>query len=1258
MRSVYLLTLVLLVQVACSGGGASDAPEATSPTPATGAATVGLTVQWPAALAAAGSVHTSAITLPSQVVSLQMTIQVITPDVPADVTEVSVDRDNGTLINGEPDESGGSGITVSVPVGVSVRIFITGSAVLTGQRMVSFSGSIDGPVDGTFTSDPDQHQTITLFEGGGNGRVPAIGTVDPTTPPGLHVGDPPVLLTVSAAFTDGFPVDQPHASYSSDNEDVATVDDTGQVTIVGRGSAIITITVASGTGEDVSSTVTVTVENSAPVLETVGDQSDDDGASVSLTLMASDADDDPLSFSADGLPTGLGIDADTGAMTGTIDPAAARSNPVTVTVSDGMDTATQDFTWTVVDITDPVVTAPAPTTVAAADGSGTAGSDPAILAFLDGASATDNVDVVSLTNDAPAIFPLGDTVVTFTALDAAGNSGTAQATLTVTDQTAPVVTGPSPTTVAAVDASGTPATDVGIQAFLGGASATDNVGVASLANDAPATFPLGGTVVTFTALDAAGNSGTAQSTLTVTDQTAPVVTAPSPTTVAAIDGSGTPATDAAIVAFLAGASATDNVDGALVPTNDAPVTFPLGATVVTFSATDGAGNTGTAQATLTVADQTAPVVTPPVDVTMEATAALTPVAIGTGTATDNVDGALTATPDDPGPYAVGVHTVTWSATDASGNTGTATQTVTVTDTTAPVVTAPADQTVEATAALTPVAIGAGTANDVVDGALVPTPDDPGPYAVGAHVVTWSATDTAGNVGTATQTVTVEDTTAPTVTAPADITVEATELPMPVALGAGTATDLVDGALVPTPDNSGPFALGATTVTWSATDSHGNVGTATQSVTVQDTSAPTFTLIFPLGGIVGSTTSVTVAATDLSGVAAVTINPGAVAATQDPTDPDLWTATGVAIGSLGTVIGVSVEDNVGNVVSADVATVDNGNVLANVQAAPDLGAPVDLVDAEGDLLILDAGSALGTIAAEQGVVRLDPTSGVRTAVSVTGDGLGSDFVAPVAVDVDPVTAAAYVADGDATAQYIVAVDTTTGTRTQISGDTIPPSATPIGGGTPFGALNDMAVENSGSLVVIDFNGAFTTPIRRVDTATGERFDPSVDPLLSLATCCGERVDVDDAGGIFYLDGESTALFELLAGGAQDVTGTGTTLSGAVDLVVAALDEVLVMNDGGGSPNLLRVDLAAGTNDIISGFGAAGTVGNGPLFYTARAVAVDSRGRIYVLGSPDSVFPGSDGCWGVWQVNGTDDPATGLPTGDRSWISGTTVGCGSL
>src|SRR5690554_6774661 len=105
--------------------------------------------------------------------------------------------------------------------------------------------------------------------------------------------------------------------------------------------------------------------------------------------------------------------------------------------------------------------------------------------------------------------------------------------------------------------------------------------------------------------------------------------------------------------------------------------------------------------------------------------------------------------------------------------------------------------------------------------------------------TWSYTDACGNPATASQTITVQDTTNPVFeTAPADITVECIDdVPAMTNLG---WTDNCDGSgSVAGSDSvlSGDACGGTITRTWSYTDACGNPATATQTITIQDTSAP-------------------------------------------------------------------------------------------------------------------------------------------------------------------------------------------------------------------------------------------------------------------------------------------------------------------------------------------------------------------------------------------------------------------------------------
>jgi len=80
--------------------------------------------------------------------------------------------------------------------------------------------------------------------------------------------------------------------------------------------------------------------------------------------------------------------------------------------------------------------------------------------------------------------------------------------------------------------------------------------------------------------------------------------------------------------------------------------------------------------------------------------------------------------------------------------------ITVTDTTPPVISLPANVTVDASGYLTEVDQRNVTASDVVSGAITPVADPIGPYTSGIHVITWTATDAAGNEARATQTLSI------------------------------------------------------------------------------------------------------------------------------------------------------------------------------------------------------------------------------------------------------------------------------------------------------------------------------------------------------------------------------------------------------------------------------------------------------------------------------------------------------------------------
>jgi hypothetical protein len=104
--------------------------------------------------------------------------------------------------------------------------------------------------------------------------------------------------------------------------------------------------------------------NAPPVLINPGNQASTVGGAPTLQLAGSDPYGQPVSYRAMGLPPGLHIAASTGLIAGT--PTTAGTYLVTATVSDGVLTDAEVFTWTVgpapIDSAPPVVTITLPTT--------------------------------------------------------------------------------------------------------------------------------------------------------------------------------------------------------------------------------------------------------------------------------------------------------------------------------------------------------------------------------------------------------------------------------------------------------------------------------------------------------------------------------------------------------------------------------------------------------------------------------------------------------------------------------------------------------------------------------------------------------------------------------------------------------------------------------------------------------------------------------------------------------------------------------
>ncbi|MDQ2966500.1 MAG: HYR domain-containing protein, partial [Chloroflexota bacterium] len=314
------------------------------------------------------------------------------------------------------------------------------------------------------------------------------------------------------------------------------------------------------------------------------------------------------------------------------------------------------------------------------------------------------------------------------------------------------------------------------------------------------------------------------------------------------------------------ATAIDAEDGPLAVTcTPAPGSLlPLGATTVSCSATDSAGAPGSASFVVTVVDTTAPLLTSVPALLWVETPDPAGAVVGWPEpwAVDIVDGLVTVTclPASGSTFALGATPVTCSAADLSGNVATDSFMLylTLVDSTPPVLSdVPADMVVDTTDPWgTTVTWPLPTAIDNIDGSLpvICAPASGSFFYGGSTVVTCTATDTRGNAGTASFTVTVNvaplvDTTPPALgDVPTGIAVDTYDPSGAVVTWPDPwAVDDLDGPLPVncTPASGSLFEVGTTIVECSATDSSGNDGTAPPfevQVTLLDITPPVISAV--------------------------------------------------------------------------------------------------------------------------------------------------------------------------------------------------------------------------------------------------------------------------------------------------------------------------------------------------------------------------------------------------------------------------------
>jgi probable HAF family extracellular repeat protein len=440
--------------------------------------------------------------------------------------------------------------------------------------------------------------------------------------------------------------------------------------------------------------------NNPPVANAGPDQNVECNTQVTLNgSQSSDPDNDSLTYEWSEGNTVLG----TGAML-TVS-LSTGTHTITLTVTDPCGASSQDTVVVQVsDTTAPSVSCPGAIT-ASANSSCQAAVPNVVVVASDNCTGSGSL-TVSQNPAAGTLLGLGHHTITVTVTDGSGNSSTCQTPFNVVDTTAPViVSGPSLGTLSANNQC-----QAAVPNVVPNIVATDNCTPANSLSIAQA--PSAGTLVglgpqtiVVTVMDASGNSSSGTLSFSVADTTAPTITS-APTNVTVSTGTNC---QGAVPNLLGLVNASDNCTAAgSLTKSQSPTAGTLlgtGQHTITITVTDAAGNSATANVTLTVADSAAPtiqsvcaspnVLSPPnhqlvpVTVKVLATDGCDPAPVSqiiSVTASETTDpGDITITGDLTVNLAASknsmgkdrIYTITVRTTDASGNSSTATVTVTV-----------------------------------------------------------------------------------------------------------------------------------------------------------------------------------------------------------------------------------------------------------------------------------------------------------------------------------------------------------------------------------------------------------------------------------------------------------------------------------------------------------------------------------------------------------------------------------------------------
>lgn len=393
----------------------------------------------------------------------------------------------------------------------------------------------------------------------------------------------------------------------------------------------------------------------------------------------------------------IGLNQTNGLPSGSVFPIGKTTNTFTATDQAGNISSTS-FDITIVDVQKPVIQ-PIVSASKSANANGSWNGSAASITILENCSgvslseqyfdANGNAIATKQSNNIPLsytlaaqTFPLGINRVILTATDAAGNvSDSVSFNLTVVDNTNPTI---------AIAVGVVQANDPGVcGAYVRVPTplANDNVGLRSYTNDytkgstAVAYYPVGTTILTWTAIDMSGNSTTATQSITVNDTELPVFTN-LPVDIAQtndLDACGATVTWPAVIVTDNCGAGTGANSLTIVADHRSGELFPIGTTKVTYTATDIHGNIARASFNVVVTDNQAPkAITQPKTVTLRnGVATIAAADINNGSYDNCGTVTLSASKTSFSCSDIGIVPVLLTVTDQYGNSSSATAMVTV-----------------------------------------------------------------------------------------------------------------------------------------------------------------------------------------------------------------------------------------------------------------------------------------------------------------------------------------------------------------------------------------------------------------------------------------------------------------------------------------------------------------------------------------------------------------------------------------------------